>query len=715
MPTVSSMSPFRDEASLEEPQAPLGGAATMTPIQSPFLALVEHDVSAKAAPVTVAFTAEHLEGMRDFLRGQCVAAAKLVTPSWGAGGRVPAAARSKVAAMLSQRQQRQLLLDARTAYDTHLAALAAGSADGTRLRVALLGVLDALRESGRVAVANADALDPLTRDTERGFHADLIADLIDADPFTSAGLLGTPAFGPPEARAGEAHERFTRALLDDLIRELPGARVTPGLRDRNLRRMIAGLERTFVTIAPGRSGKLGVHAIARQDIAERHRRVLASMQAAMKVRPPQLRIVRTALAAYQLAPEPLPDVTAVLGTTHRIAGVDTSHVPPTEAPYVRRAVLAAAESAATGRFVLEDVSWSVALPVRRRGKIVLVRYELIFDAARNVRAERLGDAVAREVDPAFARLSAGDKRKRLVADFRLAAVEDASARWSAAELDQLRAAYELVPARYRPLLGRVTVVRDRQDPVIAANVAVMHGREDLRRDRPSQRHGLPHMHYYDAMFPAVDGKAVGAAGAAGPGGDWTVVHELHHVQIFRELTSADLALAQADARIQQALARLRAAAPQGLPSGAATQRAHQAIDAFTRAATAAPKTGDTADMLLGPLRAARGAVVARDVAHKRLAANVAPAAIQAAADVNAAYDSAFAASQTTVSTFVELAARFGFWPFTEYARRAGPTEWLAETFALFVLHPTRLSLMSRAIFRWIEAGMPRDPNFKPAP
>jgi hypothetical protein len=154
--------------------------------------------------------------------------------------------------------------------------------------------------------------------------------------------------------------------------------------------------------------------------------------------------------------------------------------------------------------------------------------------------------------------------------------------------------------------------------------------------------------------------------------------------------------------------------------GQARNAASAAITAFNHAIIgphpAAP------DVRMGLVAAARAAVLARDQARAQLAAGGVPnALVQAATALDAASDAKLAASVTAntaidqIPTFVTLAGAFGFAPFTDYARREGPGEFFAETYALYLTDPNRLNGMNRRIFLWFEAGMPMNPAWRPAP
>lgn len=255
-----------------------------------------------------------------------------------------------------------------------------------------------------------------------------------------------------------------------------------------------------------------------------------------------------------------------------------------------------------------------------------------------------------------------------------------------------------------------------------------HTSADAAHDAPAPPpHGPPHIHYYDAAFASNAMAAVGAPGATGPGGDWTIVHEVGHFRIFVATTAASQAVRRANQLILQAngqLPALNASLPRAAHAfrqayGAARAQANQAIGAFNAAAIA----GQAPAALAPLLAAARVAIQTRNQARLNMAANGLPAAMTAAAQaLDASMDALLAASQAAgqaarqIPIFAALAARFGFGKFTDYARRsAGDDEWFAETYALFLTDPDRLNQMSRRMFQWFDAGMPMDPNWNPAP
>lgn len=84
----------------------------------------------------------------------------------------------------------------------------------------------------------------------------------------------------------------------------------------------------------------------------------------------------------------------------------------------------------------------------------------------------------------------------------------------------------------------------------------------------------------------------------------------------------------------------------------------------------------------------------------------------AALDAMVAGSEQMASAAAQIPTFSRLAQRFGFVPFTSYGATA-PDEFFAESYALFVNDPNRLSALNRRIFQWFAAGMPMDPTWNP--
>lgn len=693
---------------------------------------------AQVRQATVEEAAEFFEEMVRFIEGARSFALSLVQST---SGTTPAA-RRRAHGMLNQQGLRDMLTNARRVFSVQESALQGRDPNGTRLRMALLGVVVKIREVAPIALVISDGMPAPTPDAERRLNAELVVELIETDPFTSAGMVGTPQFGAAETRAGMSHEAFIEAYLDDLIRTLPGQTLAPVNRDRILARISAGLRRAFLTVGVGPTGTLDVRAITNPRIVDKYRHVNELLSAAMSARPAQLSIITDSLPAYVLPPDPVPDVTLQLRASPNIGAVDLSRVPAIELPYVRHGVLQAANTILPAASTVQrsNASWPVALQVRRRGNIIRVRYDLIFDAASNVRVERLGEVGPREVAPAFAQLAVPGKKAQLIADFGLAGVDDrpaaparGAAVWTAPELDQVKAAYDLIPAGDRPALRGVTIVRDHHGPPQAVAGQVLlgfaHTSASPAHDTPvPPPHGPPHIHYYDDAFAQNAIVAVGGPGNTGPGGDWTVVHEVGHMRIFLATRQANAAITAANALI--------VAANGGLPALNATlpPAQHQVRQAYTQARTAANaaiQALNAAGIAIPPatsaqrvplLQAAQAAVAARNQARANLAAaGVQAAMVQAATNLDAAMDALHTATQSIgvaqdqIPTFVALATAFGFTPFTDYARRAGDDEFFAETYALFLTDPNRLSVMNRSIFLWFEAGMSMNPGWRPPP
>jgi hypothetical protein len=256
-----------------------------------------------------------------------------------------------------------------------------------------------------------------------------------------------------------------------------------------------------------------------------------------------------------------------------------------------------------------------------------------------------------------------------------------------------------------------------------------HTQADPGHDQPAPPpHAPPHIHYYDDAFAQNAITAVGAPGSTGPGADWTITHEVGHMRIARATREANAAMTAANQQVVQAnqgLPAVNAALPIALHQirlawAQARAAAHAAIQALNAAVIATPPAGPAQRAQL--LQAAQAAVQARNQARANLAAAaVPPAMIQAATNLDAACDAVLAATQRIgvaqdqIPTFVALAGTFGFTPFTDYARREGNEEWFAETYALYLTDPSRLSQMNRSIFLWFEAGMPMDPTWRPPP
>ena len=690
-----------------------------------------------ARPATVAEAAEFLEDMARFIDGALSFAGTLMRTL--PRQQPTAATRRRAYSVINQQRLREFVANAWTVYSVQEAAIQCGSTDGTRLRTALLGVLDKVRRAAPYALQISDVMPSPTPDTERGLHAKLLAEMIEADPFTSASLLGTPSFGAAETTAGASHERFIEAFLDDLIRTIPGRTLPDTERDGILARINAGLRRAFVTIGTGTSGTVDVREITSTRIATKYRQVTELLLAAMSSRPAQVSLLTESPPSYTLPPDPVPDVTAQLQASAAIGTVDFSHVPASELAYVRHGVLLAANTTfpAGSNSQFRNAVWPVVFHVRRAGTAVDVRYELIFDANRNARIERLGDARPREVPAAFSSLSVADKKAQLIADFALAGVDDrpsagtrAEANWTGPELDQIKAMYDRLPQADQAALRGVTIVRDHAGPPSTVAGAVTtgyaHGSNEPAYDQPGPpAHGVPHIHYYDAAFSANQSTGVGAPGGTGPGGDWTIAHEVGHMRIALATRNANAAIDAANAQFRAAYARLVAIRIKP------TQQQHRLLRAYGRAVQAAntaitavnhgivppaakgPRQPVSAAARAQLIQAATTANTARDQARADMTAGgITATFVQAAEARDAASDALLAASvslgtaQDQIPTFISLAHTFSFTAFTDYARRGGDGEFFAETYALYIGDPNRLSLMNRRIFLWFEAGMP---------
>jgi hypothetical protein len=399
--------------------------------------------------------------------------------------------------------------------------------------------------------------------------------------------------------------------------------------------------------------------------------------------------------------------------------------------------------AAPSTVTLRNAYWPLTLPIRIGASVTPVRYELVFDASSNVRAERLGVDRATAVAPAFSTLSVADKITHLVTEFHLAAIVGRpastttapprpAADWTGPELDQIKAVFDRLPVADRPALRGITLVRDHAGPAMTGGRTLMgfaHTAADAAHDDPGPpSRPPPHIHYYDSAFGQNTVTSAGPPGATGPGGDFTIAHEVGHMRINQAILAGNAAIQAANASAaaaRTAFNALVAATP--LPAAqlatyntwlAATGAATTAILAVNQSAIAGPPGAASQQALT----AARAAITARNTARAALTTAGLPAnLIAAAARLDTARDALLAASQQTsaandqIPIFVSLANRFGFHKFTDYARREGDAEWFAETFALFITDPNRLNQMSRSLFLWFQAGMPQDRNWAPPP
>jgi hypothetical protein len=448
------------------------------------------------------------------------------------------------------------------------------------------------------------------------------------------------------------------------------------------------------------------------------------------------------LPAYQ-PPDPVPNVTTQLAP--RVA--DLSHVPADEVDSVRYGILQAVTTTMGPGSTVQyrNAIWPLVLQIRHGATVVPVRYELVFDATGSVRAERLGGVQAREVPAAFSQLSIPDKKAALVQQFGLAAVDDrplsgtrTAANWTPDELNQLKAAYDLIPAAQRDALRGVTIVRDHVTPVPQADQAlqhgVFHGIVSDTYDKPGPpAHGIPHIHYFDEAFTQNSFGVSSAAGVGGPGADFALLHEVGHAEGDLPIRDANLEIATSNAAFDQAFTayqaatrglrftRAQAAQRTALETWKSRRQAARAqIQVFNAAVIATPPN---AAQTTASLKAAQTALAAEQAARAALDASALPAPVIAAVDaVSDTLPAILAAPQKLQPAnqqndiFISIATRFGFYRFTDYARRRGrANDWFAETYALFVTDPNRLNQMNRNLFLWFQAGMPLDPSWNPPP
>jgi hypothetical protein len=682
----------------------------------------------QAPPAPAAQAAEavqYLRSMAEYLRAQREHFATL-----------PQQQRQRAAATFNQQRVATYLQQARSTYEAQVGGL--GPADPLRLqlREAYVAVLGAIRESFDAALDLA-AADPATQPAEQARYAANLASWIEASPMGSTALAGT-ILQQGDVAAGGRYEAELSAFLDDLLARLPGLQIPPAERERISGRLDVALRRAFVTVRAGADGVVDIQTITDAAIADKYRRVVGLLQQGMPNRA-QMTIITDTPPAIQL-PTPVPDVTAQL-----TIAVDLSHVPPDEVLSVRFGVdqLSRTIFPPGSNVQLRNAYWSVSLPVRRATGVVSVRYELAFDAAGGVRVERLGAADPRAIDQGFAALSVDQKKARLVADFGLSGVDDRPAApgrqpavWTSAELDQVKAAYDRIPPNDRSSLQGVAIIRDHVGPLPAnaqpgqVTAGFAHTAASNPHDLPgAPAHPPPHIHYYDEAFRANQFTAVGTAGDDGPGGDWTLLHEVGHMREFRAHRAANAAVVAANQQIVAAFPALNAAGQQVQWGGhAAWLQARQAwvtaMQASNQAVVAFNESVITNNAAIKAQKAQRrqAAVAAGATRDQRLqamqTAGVPQNFVQAATNVATAIDALFTATDAIdsagqqVPTFVALANRFGFQHITAYSG-TGDDEWFAETYALFLDDPNRLNQLNRRMFQWFEADMPMDPAWNP--
>jgi hypothetical protein len=604
------------------------------------------------------------------------------------------------------------------------------------LRTSLVRLIAQLHGAANQALQVAEQLDPAVRDAERISYVETLASLAEATPMTSGGLAGGDLAAAPAA----AHLVWLRQLLDDLVTRLPQLGLNQSQRDHQYQRLQIALRRAMVTTGSDATGAVSVNEITDPAIRQRYRQVVALLVGGQSAGT-QPRLITDTIPPITL-PDPIPAPTT---TGLR---VDVSGAAPDEADAVRYGVdqVLGITDASGSPVAAANTIWPVVLPVRRGGVVSQVRYELTFVSMTEVRAERLGEAVARPVPAAFSSLPLADKKARLVTDFGLVAVDDrpshgtrAAATWTDAELEQVFAVYQRFSATERAALSGVTLVRDHAPSAALLTQSHMpagstlngyaHSGADAASDTPGPpAHGAPHIHYFDTAFsPANAVTAVGPAGASGPGGDWTLLHEVGHQFIFVGLRAANAEITATNTRLSTAITTYnhapgrngspRSQAISGLRVTWQNRRSavNQAIVHFHQGITASPPATD----LDARLSAVTAAQAARDTARAAyVGSNVSAAVVAAVTEVDAADDAVLAASihlraaNEQVAVFRTIANRFGFSPITSYAA-SGDGEFFAEAFALYVSDPDRLNAMNPKMYRWFAAGMPFDPAWSP--
>ena len=618
----------------------------------------------------------------------------------------------------------------------NLLQLPPGAVQRTSLRTTLVRLIALLHGAANQALQVAEQLDPAARDPERIAYVETLAKLAEATPMTSGGLAG----GDLAAAPATDHLAWLRQLLDDLATRLPQMGLSQSQRDQQYQRLQIALRRVMVNTGTDASGAVSVTQITDPAIRQRYQEVVALLVGGQSART-QPRLITDTFPPIAL-PDPIPAPTT--------AGlrVDVAGAAPDEVDAVRYGVdqVLGITDASGSHIAAANTIWPVVLPVRRGGVVSQVRYELAFISQTDVRVERLGEAVARSVPIAFSSLPLADKKARLVADFGLAAVDDrpshgtrAAADWTDAELEQVFTVYQRFSAAERAALSGVTLVRDHAPsaalltqshlPAGASLNGYAHSGANAASDSPGPpAHGAPHIHYFDTAFsPANSVTAVGPAGASGPGGDWTLLHEVGHQFMSIELRAANAEISVANTRLSAAINAYnrtpgrdgtpRSRAINGLRSGwqTARSRVNQAIVQFHNGITATPPATNLDDLL----SAVTTAQAARDTARTAYAGSAVSAAVVAAVtEVDAANDAMLASSihlraaNEQVSVFRTIANRFGFSPITSYAA-TGDDEFFAESFALFVSDPDRLHVMNQRMYQWFAAGMPFDPAWSP--
>jgi hypothetical protein len=620
---------------------------------------------------------------------------------------------------LSQQRVGGFLRQARSTYEAQIGNLPANDPLRLGLREAYVEVLDQIRLAAQDALTVSSGLsETRVAGPERARYAENLAAWAEANPMTSTGLAGTTVFQAGDVAAAARSEAVLEAYLDQLLQWIPTQNLDAALRSRIFERIQIALRRAFVTVAAGPGGTIDIRAISNQSILAKYRGIISLLEMGIANRA-QMDVINFALQ-WQLPPNPVGGDAEIVASGHNLAQVNTSRVPPDEEQAVRFGIGSAWQNPPPG-IQLVNAYWQLTMPVRRAGVQANVRYELVYDQLGNVRAERLGEDRPREVPPAFAQMNNAQKRAQLVADFGLRAVDDrpahaatnrAAAPWTDAELDQVKTQFDLLAPAHRASLNGVTIVRDHQG-VNPDDAGYTHLLAEPARDNPGPpAHGPPHIHYYDRAFDANTRVSVGAPGATGPGGDFTLAHEVGHMVILAPVVTANQQITAASQALNQAVGVTQM---QQAPLAAWNQyiadqtAASNAITAYNTAIDQGQAAAQTDPML----QAAQAAVQTRNQSRAALqAANVPQLLIARGTALDDASDALLAASDRN-PIFNSIATRFGFHRFTHYAATGGEKEWFTETFALFINDPNRLLQMNRSVFLWFQAGMPMDRNWNP--
>ncbi|MFG1960485.1 hypothetical protein [Nonomuraea sp. NPDC049028] len=568
----------------------------------------------------------------------------------------------------------------------------------------------------------------------------------EACPVTSAQLAGVALAAEDGAALGDVWEGVFGAYLRLLEQKWAELKATD-LRVRD--RILAGLRRCAVTVRPGTDGVVRLRALTRQDL-QQNESFLLLLRRVMNLllgdgngpAPTMLRLVPPA--------EPLPRDFGDTGAAIRDAKYTTNltFVPVHERDAVQYMIMRV-----TTRLTRPDgqplelpgTVWPLTIPLPNGS----ARYELITDDNRVVRAERLGDVVDRPLPAWYPRpVSIKEGKDALQRRFALGGVGDRlpadnrpAKAWSLAELGQVASAFERIPAGDLEALKGTSLIRDMPvDPIAAGRhggeAHVSTGGLDLIGPKPVEP--TPHVHYFDLAFDDMTRAASGPPGDCGPGGDWTLLHEIGHVVTMCPHEQASLSLARLRDKPRQAYdlldQRLRASLAN------ADNRLIQAFNTWTTAYGAYTDANDDFVPVANETWAALRETVppnVRDVIAtfaKAQAAAVAQAdpTLAAARTLDAllpegqrdvvkvttvlllrhTYIAGLAAPGLLLARFAAYAAQVGYQSCTPYGRTS-TKEFFAETYALFTSDRERLWAANWRMCAWLEDGYPPVEGYMP--